>query len=170
MSKPKTELQSELASEFKIEIPRFANPTDIVFFFEAFQGDNLKGTSESVMQGSSSRNFFFLRDEKNVIRGGAYAQFAFDLVYIDSIWVAADLRGQGHGARLYRAVEDLAYIGKKKRAVLSTFAFQNALLFWERMGFETFAELPGSSTDSRLIYMHKAITENSVSSEGRQKL
>ena len=141
----------------KIEIPTMASLDDVNFYRRQLllEPSGVKA-GEEIEQRESS-NYAFLRDEQNQICGGAYVHFVFDLISIDSFWVSPKLRRQGLGARLYRALEDLAYVKKKKNAVLSTFEFQNAVLFWERVGFQEFARLPGYPKGSQLIYFSKKI-------------
>ena len=144
-------------NEFKIEIPSLASPSDIGEFFQSVGDDNARKKPELAVFGRPSVNYVFLRDSQNKMCGGVCVSFTYDVVWIDSIWVAEEYRRQGHGARLYRAVEDLAYIKKKRRAVLSSFDFQNAGAFWKSLGFTQFGELASQDAGHRLVYYSKEI-------------
>lgn len=143
--------------ELKIEIPSLASPSDIGEFFQAVGDDNVRKHPELAAFGRPSVNYFFLRDAENKMCGGVCVSFTYDVVWIDTIWVDPGFRRQGHGARLYRAVEDLAYLKKKRRAVLSSFDFQNAGDFWLSLGFAKFGEVPGERPGDRLQYYAKEI-------------
>lgn len=144
-------------NELKIEIPSLASPSDIGEFFQAVGDDNARKKPDLAQFGRPSVNYFFLRDSQNKICGGVCVSFTYDVVWVDSIWVASEYRRQGHGARLYRAVEDLAYLKKKRRAVLSSFDFQGAGSFWQSLGFRKFGELPSEDKGHHLTYFSKEI-------------
>ena len=147
--------------ELKIEIPSMASMEDAKVYRLQYHAAQLAFNVADEMKVRSTSNYAFLRDKQNVICGGAYITFTADLFIIESIWISTELRGHGHGSRLYQALEDLAYIKNKKTAMLSTFEFQNARSFWERLGFKEFGKLPGSQAGSNLVFMSKTIeTEN----------
>ena len=83
---------------------------------------------------------FFLRDANDVIQGGLIGEIWNGWLYIDSLWVADDLRQHGYGAQLVRAAEQEANRCGCYGALLETFSFQ-ARPFYERLGFEVYAEL-----------------------------
>ena len=151
-------------ANLKIEIPLAAAANDVNTLIREFYDPEV---TPPQLVNAASRSFLFLRDDQNQIRGGAYMEFIFDICSINGIWVSADLRGQGHGVRIYQAIEDLAFIKGRKRVVLSAFEFQNSIRFWEKMGFTKFAELPGYPEGSRLFYMHKAVTDRPFSTANK---
>lgn len=69
--------------------------------------------------------------------GGAVGYGAFDWVYVELLYVPAELRGQGHGTRLMQAVEDFARARDLIGIRLDTFDFQ-ARPFYEKLGFSVF--------------------------------
>ena len=144
--------------EFKIEIPLLPVMSDVNYFFERVIEENQRLVADPEMQSRRANSCFFLRNEKNEICGGAVAEFRYDLVYVEAIWVAPEFRRQGHAARLYRALEDLAYIKNKRRAILSTFQFQDAIEFWKKQGFLKVGEIPGVQASDSLTYMYKMIS------------
>ncbi len=151
-------------ANFKIEIPLVAVAGDVNTLVREFYDPSV---TPPELVNTASRSFLFLRDENGLIRGGAYCEFLYDVCSINGLWVSKELRGHRHGARIYQAVEDLAYIKGRKRVVLSAFEFQNSIPFWEKMGFTKFAELPGYPEGSRLFYMHKAVTDKPFSTANK---
>ncbi len=99
---------------------------------------------------------FFLRDEKNTIRGGASGHLLFGSIYTHLLWVTDALRGQGHGTALMRAVETL---GRKKNcrlATVNTFSFQ-ALPFYLALGYQIDFERKGYENSATNYYLSKAL-------------
>jgi GNAT superfamily N-acetyltransferase len=83
-----------------------------------------------------------LRDADGAIVGGVYGATMWGWLMIDGLWVAPELRGQGHGGRLLDRAEALAVARGCRGVWLGTFDFQ-ARTFYERRGYEVFARLPG---------------------------
>ena len=80
-------------------------------------------------------------DEGNVV-GGAYGATMWSWLMIDGLWVAPDLRGQGHGQRLLLTSENIAIGRGCVGSWLGTFDFQ-ARDFYVRNGYTVLSELPG---------------------------
>jgi GNAT superfamily N-acetyltransferase len=83
----------------------------------------------------------FLRGANNTIQGGLLGEIWNAWLLIDVLWVAEELRHQGYGAQLMLAAEQEARKYHCAAALLDTFSFQ-ARPFYERLGYEVFAELP----------------------------
>ncbi len=149
-------LKSGFNSGFNIEIPSSPNSSDVTALLNEFYNPHV---TPAPLLNPPSVAYLFLRDSQHRMQGGAFVEFLYDVCSLNNIWVAEECRNAGHGARLYRAIEDLAYLKKRKRVILSTFQFQGSLKFWEKMGFTIFAELPGDSEGSRLYYMQKSVTD-----------
>jgi len=146
-------------NELRIEVPLAPLKSEVAAFYQSVHEENQSRGSHPDIQIRPAFKYFFLRDSQNVITGGAAVHFVFDVVYADAIWVHPKWRRQGAGAKLYRAVEELAQAQKKQRAIVTTFEYQAATGFWAKMGFKKFAELPGAIDGSGLIYMSKRIGE-----------
>jgi GNAT superfamily N-acetyltransferase len=144
-------------AQLKIEIPRIPKAADVSFLFSSLAKSNEPLIRDPALLQPQSSFYAFLRDEANDVCGGAFLQESFDIVYVNSFWISERYRGQGHGSRLYRAIEYIAYIKKKRRAVLCVFGFQNAVPFWEKLGFSRFGEVPDENSANRLIYLSKTI-------------
>lgn len=143
--------------KLKIEIPSLPDAEDVALFFQSVHDENITKCPTLKETRRPAMNFVFLRDDHGSLRGAAAITFSYDLVWIDSIWIEPSLRRLGHGRALYEAIEDLAYVQKKRRAILSTFEFQNAVSFWESLGFVRFGEVAGLTEGTGLTYLFKEI-------------
>jgi GNAT superfamily N-acetyltransferase len=80
--------------------------------------------------------------------GGAAGYTHWGWLFVSHLWVVDELRGDGLGSRLMREIESAAVRRGAEMAHLDTYDFQ-ALLFYERLGYEQFAALedypPGHS-------------------------
>jgi GNAT superfamily N-acetyltransferase len=80
--------------------------------------------------------------------GGAAGYTHWGWLFVSHLWVSDERRGEGLGSRLMRGIESTAVRRGAKMAHLDTYDFQ-ALQFYERLGYEQFAELqdypPGNS-------------------------
>lgn len=100
---------------------------------------------------------FFIRDERGEILGGVYGNFgSFGWLYIDTLWVAERLRGQGYGARLMRLIEDHAARAGCTDAYLNTFSFQ-APDFYQKLGYTVFAQLENFPIGHCRMFMRKKL-------------
>lgn len=73
--------------------------------------------------------------------GGMYGVLAWGWLYIDWAFVDQAHRGRGLGQRLLAAMEEQARARGILRVRLNTGSFQDALRFYQRAGFEVFAQL-----------------------------
>ena len=80
----------------------------------------------------------FLRDAGDEVVGGLLAGVWGGVLFIRILWVAASLRGQGHGRGLLLAAERRAMERGARYAYLDSFSFQ-APGFYEKQGYEVFA-------------------------------
>jgi len=83
-----------------------------------------------------------LRDRAGTLRGGAYGATIWGWLMLDGLWVAAEIRGRGHGARLLSAAESAAKRRGCRGVWLGTFDFQ-ARSFYERQGYQIIGQLAG---------------------------
>ena len=83
---------------------------------------------------------FFLRGEIGEWQGGLLGQVWGGWLHVKFLWVAAPLRGRGHGTRLLRAAERHAAEKGCLAATLETFSFQ-ARPFYERHGYQVFGTI-----------------------------
>jgi GNAT superfamily N-acetyltransferase len=90
------------------------------------------------------------------IAGGVVAQIYWDWLYIDLMWMKADLRGQGYGSQLLTLVEDEARKRGAKHAHLDTFSFQ-APGFYQKHGYQVFGELQDFPQGCQRYFMTKQL-------------
>ena len=96
-----------------------------------------------------------LRDEDGGLRGGAHGVVRMGAVEIRSVWLDGDLRGQGFGAKIIRAVENEARRLGARAALLDSYQFQ-ALGLYERLGYTPFGSFTYPAGVSR-VYLSRAL-------------
>ncbi len=83
----------------------------------------------------------FVRDPVGRVRGGATGYVGWGWLYVERLWVDDEFRGRHVGTELMMRLERLALDRGVHRFQVGTTSFQ-ALGFYEKMGYEVFAELP----------------------------
>lgn len=101
----------------------------------------------------------FLRDDVGKVRGGAFGEFNWDWLYVDLLWVDADMQDQGHGARLIYALEQAARELGATYSYLATTSFQ-ALPFYYRLGYRLFGVLEDRPPGYNYYYLTRSIPED----------
>jgi len=81
-----------------------------------------------------------LRDDKHKLIGGLVGEAYWEWLYVGTLWVGENWRGQGYGAKLLAAAEAEARARGCRHAYLDTFSFQN-LKFYQNRGYVIFGEL-----------------------------
>jgi ribosomal protein S18 acetylase RimI-like enzyme len=104
---------------------------------------------------------YFLRDEQRQIVGGVEGMLWGRSMHIDVLWVADNLRGQGHGSKLMIAIESYAFEHGYPLVYLETASFQ-ALPFYEGLGYRIFGELPEISPGHTLFFLRKELFAQST--------
>jgi GNAT superfamily N-acetyltransferase len=99
-----------------------------------------------------------LRDDRDAVLGGALGDVWGGWLDLTFLWVAEPLRGQGYGEQLLRAAEDEARAVGCEGIFLETMGFQ-ARPFYERYGYEVFAELPDRPAGYTSYFMKKFLAE-----------
>jgi len=88
--------------------------------------------------------------------GGVTATINWSWLSVRLLWVAEPERGRGLGARLMAAIEDLGRERGCRHAQVDTLGFQ-APRFYERLGYEPFAELTDFAPGHSRIYFRKVL-------------
>jgi ribosomal protein S18 acetylase RimI-like enzyme len=125
-------------------------PDQPELLFEPFPSDDLRrfiedNVSTFTMAMTSALEYqpvgYFLRQESGEWVGGCLGNVWAGYLHVQWLWVAASLRGRGHGTRLLAAAEAMAVENGAMRATLDTF---NPLAkeFYLRQGYEVFGTLP----------------------------
>ena len=97
-----------------------------------------------------------LRDELGNAVGGLWGRFYYDWLFVELLFVPANLRGRNFGSELLATAERIA---RKKMCVgiwLDTFSFQ-APLFYEKHGYVRFAVLENYPIGKERIFLHKLL-------------
>jgi ribosomal protein S18 acetylase RimI-like enzyme len=104
--------------------------------------------NSSVAPPEDHRKLAVFAYDAHELAGGAAGYTHWGWLFVSHLWVADELRGEGLGSRLMSEIESAAVRRGAEMAHLDTYDFQ-ALRFYERLGYEQFAELhdypPGHS-------------------------
>lgn len=91
--------------------------------------------------------------------GGASIYLGYDYLLIDLFWVHPSRRRKSLGKKLLDEIEAFARVHSKRRILLSTFEFQNALPFWVSCGFKEVGKIEDYPEGQKLIYLHKKLSD-----------
>ncbi len=97
-----------------------------------------------------------LRGSSNTIIGGLWGNTGFQWLFTQLLVVPENLRGRGVGRQLMRMAEAEAEGRGCHGAWLDTFEFQ-ARGFYERLGYECFAQLPDYPSGFSRYFMKKTL-------------
>lgn len=99
----------------------------------------------------------FVRDATGRVRGGATGHIGWGWLYVERLWVDGEFRGRHVGTELMMRLEQLALDRGINRFQVGTTSFQ-AVAFYEKMGYEIFAELPDHPPGHTDYFMKKFIS------------
>jgi GNAT superfamily N-acetyltransferase len=100
----------------------------------------------------------YLKTEDGEVMGGLLGNIWAGWLFVDLLWIARPLRGQGHGTALLRAAEALSRGRSCHSVLLDTLSFQ-APDFYAKHGYEVWGVLDNCPTGHRRIYMQKSLAE-----------
>lgn len=136
----------------QIEIDSSPTPED-----ELVVWDGLREYNEAhVPSGGDTAFAVFLRSDDGVIHGGVLARAGRGWLHISSLWVEANLRGQGYGKQLMAAAEAEGLRRGCHSAYLDTFSFQ-APDFYKQCGYELFGVLEAFPEGYQRYFMRKSL-------------
>lgn len=98
----------------------------------------------------------FVRNEHGGLTAGASGVVNWTWLHVQLVWVSSELRHRGVGSRLLATIEEEGRKRGCKHAHLDTFSFQ-ARPFYERHGYELFAELEEYPPGQRRFFLRKAL-------------
>jgi GNAT superfamily N-acetyltransferase len=139
----------------KITSESRASPEDAAVIHGGLERFNVAATGHTYYSPVA----IFLRDERGAVLGGALGDVWGEWLDLTFLWVAEPLRGKGYGERLLRAAEDEARAHGCQGVFLETFGFQ-ARPFYERYGYDVFAELPDRPAGYISYFMRKTLSES----------
>ena len=102
-----------------------------------------------------------LRAPDGTIEGGITAKCFWGWLYIVALAVTPTCRGRGYGRQLLSAAESWGVDAGGHSAYLMTMSFQ-ARGFYERAGYEVFAELENFPDGHSRLFMRKALRRMNV--------
>ena len=101
----------------------------------------------------------FVRDAGGQLAGGLHGWTWGGCLYVKTLWVRDDFRGQGLGRRLMQAAEEEARRRGCGRAILETLDFQ-APEFYAKLGYRVTDELEGfPRVETRLLRLRKSLAD-----------
>lgn len=100
---------------------------------------------------------FFIRDDDSNIKAGANGFILYGKIYTDQLWVDKQYRKQGIASKLMDKIHKLGKEQKCTMATISTMSFQNAVKFYEKLGYEKDFERFGHIENSSCIFMRKIL-------------
>ena len=120
-----------------------------------------------VQSGGSSPKYLVItvRDEAQAIVGGLVGLIYLNWLHIAALWMQEELRGQGYGNSLLSMAEAEANKAACTGVCLETLSFQ-APAFYEKRGYEIFAELPNFAGGKK-YYLSKFLGSNQAVSKAR---
>lgn len=98
-----------------------------------------------------------IHDSSNTIIGGLWGNTGFQWLFTQLLVVPENLRGRGIGKKLMHMAEAEAVGRGCHGAWLDTFEFQ-ARGFYERIGYDCFAQLPDYPTGFSRYFMKKSLS------------
>ena len=139
----------------RFEITFEESPTDADV---AILGSGLKLHSGKIFGGMWVKDLtFFLRDDSGAVRGGVFGNCgSFGWLYVDTLYVEEELRGNGYGEKLMSMIETDAANRGCRFAYLNTFTFQ-APGFYEKLGYREFARLDDFPPGHSRVFLRKDI-------------
>jgi GNAT superfamily N-acetyltransferase len=120
--------------------------------------------AHNIAQGvdfTSSPFALALEDDGGNIVGGVTGVSRWGWLYLATVAVPAELRGQGWGRRLIEAAEAVAVKRGCRYIWLDTYSFQ-ARPFYEKLGYRVFGQLPDHPPGHTRFFMFKSLRNDAV--------
>lgn len=98
----------------------------------------------------------FIKDPQGVVVGGVNGFSCYGCLYVDMLWLKAELRKKGLGKNLMLEAEK---IGRKRRCTFSTVDTMDweALPFYERLGYSVEFIREGFEKESKMYMLRKRL-------------
>lgn len=100
----------------------------------------------------------FVRDDDDAIRAGLIGNLYSGWLFINLLWVDAELRRTGIGSALIAEAERRAIAFGCHSAHVDTFSFQGPE-FYPRFGYEIFGTLDYPPDNKRIFFMKRLVAE-----------
>jgi GNAT superfamily N-acetyltransferase len=100
---------------------------------------------------------FFIRNEDDKIIAGCNGSVVYGTIYTDQLWVHPKLRGQGLGRKIMEKVHEYGRSQNCKMATVATMSFQNALKFYQNLGYIIDHERDGYTNNAKCLFLRKVL-------------
>jgi ribosomal protein S18 acetylase RimI-like enzyme len=139
-------------SRLRLDFQEHPRPEDLRLVLDGLYAYNREMTEDEGPRTVAA----FLRDEEGRIVGGVQGDLWGRAMHITALWVDENHRGRGHGSKLMRTIEEYAIEQGHPLVYLETTSFQ-ALPFYQDLGYQIFAELPGISKGHTLYFLKREL-------------
>ena len=139
----------------KIEITEKPDHKDLETISKGLQSYNKKMIGEQT-DGEVLSFAVFSRDDDGKIIGGIRAVAFWNWLTIELLWISEEFRGLGIGTQLMEQAEHFAMKNNYYLSIVETASFQ-ARDFYEKSGYEVFAELDNYPNGHKNYYMKKKL-------------
>lgn len=171
-------MQEQYQCETKHIRPGQAQPYRVVFTFDTHKKEEMcdeqqqnipipdhadinfltqKINAETLQYGTAYPFGFFIRDEMNQIIAGCNGSVIYGAIYTDQLWVAPSHRKLGLGRKLMEQVHDYGRKEHCKMSTAVTMDFQQARIFYEKLGYVCDFERQGYVQDSICYFLRKSL-------------
>ncbi|SJL83769.1 GNAT family N-acetyltransferase [Vibrio palustris] len=99
----------------------------------------------------------FVKDENNQTVGGILGEIKWGWLYVEGLWMSAEIRSRGFGSRLLSHLEGYACAQGIMRYRLETTSFQ-ALAFYQKQGYVIFGELDDMPPNHTSYFLKKQVS------------
>ena len=122
--------------------------------FRAGMGQAINAFHSQTVPFASSRFALALRDESAGLAGGLSGAISWGWLFIDAVWVHADLRGKGAGSALMARAERHGAAAGCHSVWLDTF---QAKAFYLRLGYSEFGALEDYPNGQTRYFLRKRL-------------
>lgn len=133
---------------------RLTLDTDPPMAFRASLGQAINAFHGQTVPFASSRFALELRDQAGGLAGGLSGLMSWGWLFIDAVWVRADLRGKGAGSALMAYAERHAAAGGCHSVWLDTF---QARAFYRGLGYSEFGALEDYPNGQTRYFLRKRL-------------
>ena len=123
--------------------------------------DGLRNYNRHYVADDQSEKVGAFAKSDNKVIAGAYGVLEWGWLYVDWLWCDSTFRGCGIGKKLLISLEEYAKARGFYRFKLTTADFQ-ALGFYQKLGYEVYAELEDFPPDHKMYYLKKVVDQKEV--------